>query len=211
MADSAGPACMADLIRAGDLAAVQAAIRANPSALNAADDLGDTPLILACQADAKQREIAAWLVESGAAVDQQCGEGWSPLMLACDAGQSETAAMLVRSGAALDLQNRKGETALLLAARSGDAAAVKLLLDNGASLELADAAGDTALHAACQHAAADGANLESLELLLAKATAAQLAATNGKGLTPAALGAALRRADVAALFEAAGSAPSTEQ
>ena len=96
-------------------------------------------------ADARQL-----LIENGANVNGQDGEGITALMLSGDEGRTEIASILIEQNAYVNLQSNNGTTALMEAAFEGRTDTVKLLLKNGANPGLSDRYGRTALLGARQ-------------------------------------------------------------
>lgn len=144
-------------VRAGDRGAVQAQLRAGAD-VNARDDAGNTPLILA--AFCAQADVLRLLLQSGADVNATNTAGATALLRA--ASFADKARLLVEAGADVKARSAIGNTALLLAARQhGNAATVALLLDRGAGVNATNAFGASALMAAV--AAAD---VETTRLLL---------------------------------------------
>jgi ankyrin repeat protein len=76
-----GTTSLSDAVWAGDLAAVNAAIRLGAN-VNAAEGDRQPPLHLAIEQ--MEVEIVRRLIEAGAAVDGESGWGWSPLAHAVD-------------------------------------------------------------------------------------------------------------------------------
>ena len=90
----------------------------------------DTLLIVA--AGSWHVEKVAYLLASGARVNDQNTEGRSALIEAARNGSASVIGTLLTSGARVDLIDKKGRTALMHAAYSGSPEAVELLLEQGA-------------------------------------------------------------------------------
>jgi uncharacterized protein len=77
--------------------------------VNAADEEGNTPLILAARgADA---EVLQVLIDNGALINAQNKEGQTALMNAANEDDLETVKILILAGADVNLKNKQGETA----------------------------------------------------------------------------------------------------
>ncbi len=144
-------------IRAGDRAAVKTLLK-NSDAVNARDELGNTPLMAAAWiADAAVLEV---LLKAGADVSATNKAGANALLYA--ATVEDKARLLVAGGASVKAQSALGNTALMLAARKvGNSRTVKLLLERGAEVNATNIFGATALMAA-----AAAGDMDSVRLLL---------------------------------------------
>ena len=100
-------------IRNGDLQQVQNSLATSPQLLNAANDRGFTPLIMATYLD--QINIVKELLEKGADVNRQDAAGNTALMGVCFKGNAEIADLLIQGGATINLQNANQSTALIFA------------------------------------------------------------------------------------------------
>ncbi len=100
-----------DHIRAGDLTAVKAQIEANPTLAGAQDPTGYTALILATYS--QQMEVARYLLEQGAAVDQRDAAGNTALMGVCFKGFTDLARLLLEHGADVNARNANDATPLI--------------------------------------------------------------------------------------------------
>ena len=92
--------------------------RVDPNAIN---DLGETPLILACGTDDKSArdKMTTMLLNRGANVNTQDKDGNTPLMMAARKEDEELVSMLVEKGSDVSLMNNEGNTALCYAAIKG--------------------------------------------------------------------------------------------
>lgn len=212
-----------DYARAGDLAAVNAALDASPSLPAAGDEQG-VPLVLALAYNGAP-DVARLLLERGAPVDvftaaalgeverlrafiqrdpgeikRLSGDGWTPLHLAAFFGHKDAVRMLIANGADVhawstnDLHNQP-----LHAAAAGDRTeAAQYLIDHQADVSTRQHGGWTPLHAA----AANGNRLLAQALL---AAGSDPAATNDAGETPLTLAEGKGHAEVAELLRRYGS------
>jgi ankyrin repeat protein len=144
-------------LRNGDARAIRAALD-NGASVNAHDERGNTPLMLA----AVYGDVASMklLLERGAQVNVANAEGATPLIRA--AYDYDKARLLVERGADVNARSAMGQTALMLAARPVDShRTVKLLLEHGADAKATNNWGATTLMAA-----AAGGDVESARLLI---------------------------------------------
>ena len=88
-------------------------------------------------------DIALTLIEAGADLNAQNGDGNTPLIRAACEGRTEVASVLIKVGADLDIQNNDGYSALILAQRRGHIEIVEMLLDAGADRTLVTDFGTT--------------------------------------------------------------------
>ncbi len=128
--------------RLGDLTRLRELVKLKPDTVNALNNAGFTPLIIAVYRD--RIEAVEFLLASGANVDADSPEG-SALLGACYKGHLRLAQLLIGRGAALNRPNTHGTTALMYAAMSGNAELVKFLLNRGADKKAAEKSGKTAL------------------------------------------------------------------
>ncbi len=133
-----------EIMRSGDLPALQALAEKQPGLLAFQDSQGRS--LLHGAAAFGQTEMARWLIDRGSPVNAVTVEMTTPLMQASLAGQLEVARLLIAKGADIEARNRYGRTALILVGRErGDVEMAKLLLDAGAGINAADRSSDTAL------------------------------------------------------------------
>jgi ankyrin repeat protein len=110
--------------------------------VNAANDLGVTPLELACTNAA----IARALLDAGANANQPLPTGETPLMTAAGTGDAAVVAALLAHGADPNAKEpRQKQTALIWAAARKHAGAAQLLLQKGADPQARAAGGFTPL------------------------------------------------------------------
>src|SRR5579871_4299743 len=98
--------------------------------VNARDDLGATPLILAAQSD--HTATARLLLERGADVNARDKYGMTALMEAARYGHVAAVELLLSHGADSGSKNSDGETALTLAQDNKHTDCVRLLKQHGA-------------------------------------------------------------------------------
>ncbi|MGQ0557749.1 MAG: ankyrin repeat domain-containing protein [Nitrospiraceae bacterium] len=115
----------------GNLLRVQTFLGQGISA-QAADGRGVTPLFLAAKNG--YQDIAALLLERGAAMSPMRQDGVTPIFIAAQEGQREVVALLLANGADVNTGAGIGEVTLLhVAAYRGDQALITLLLQHGAN------------------------------------------------------------------------------
>lgn len=97
-------------------------------------------------------DVARLLLDHGASLDLQCGEGWSPIHLAAEAGSNVgMARLLLDRGADVHMRRANSQiTPLIVAAKGGNTAVVKLLLERGALNQAMEVDGATPLHMAAE-------------------------------------------------------------
>ena len=127
----------------------EALIREGRVDLNAPNDEGDTPLLMACQN--QNVYLVEILLKAGAAPNQKMLDGFSPLHYAALGGNYAIARALLMGGADSNLRNLDGETPLILAAREGYNDMTALLIENGADVNLVDNLQQSALYYATEN------------------------------------------------------------
>lgn len=95
--------------------------------LEGRDNLGRTPLFLACHGDP---DVVKFLLAHGARIDAAENDGDLPIAHACEFGDLASAQMLLDAGADFSRVNQYGHTPLMLAAREGHDALVSLLISH---------------------------------------------------------------------------------
>ena len=130
-------------IRSGDLEGIQKTLASVPDLLNAIDERGSTPLLLATYYG--HMEAAKYLLDLGAEVDAKDSSGNTALMGVCFKGYENIATLLVNAGANVNHVNSMGATSLIYAASFNKMGIAKMLLENGADIHAKDARGNTAL------------------------------------------------------------------
>ena len=95
--------------------------------LNAPNDAGETPLIIACMKG--NLIIADLLIDAGAEVNKALLNGNTPLHFAVWSENKFIGRKLIATNAQVDAQNENGETPLILAAREGNNEFTTLLVE----------------------------------------------------------------------------------
>ena len=115
-----------------------------PDMTDAANDEGETPLIIACMKG--NLAVTKLLLDAGADANRGLLNGNSPLHFAAWSGNKFIGSDLIAAHAQVNAQNGNGETPLILAAREGNNEFVLLLVVHGADVNLADNLQHTALY-----------------------------------------------------------------
>ncbi len=164
-----------DQVKSGNLEAVRASLARDPSLLDATNEAGQSPFLLAKYY--RQEKTADYLLSLNprldvfnacvagrvpdviAAIDQypslleaHSSDGWTPLHLAAFFGHADLATALLDHGARIDARstNAMQNTPLHAAAAGGHVDLVILLLQRGAAPNATQEGGWTALHSAAQ-------------------------------------------------------------
>lgn len=211
-----------ELVKSGDLEAVQAALAAEPALANTRSESGKPVAILAAYRGLS--EIVQALLASGATLDlfEACTagaldrakelvsqnpaavksfspDGFTPFQLACYFGHARVARALISAGSEMEAvtRNTMSYTPLQAAAAKGRGDVVNLLLASGADIQ--------SRNSSCKlsplHLAAQGGSVAIIEALL-DAGADPRAAADGK--TACALAEAAGQANAAALLKQRG-------
>lgn len=101
-----------DVCRQGNIDKAEKLYEENPGIINAEDQKGFTPIILATYNN--QTEVVDFLLQKGAIINSSDGGGNSALMGVCFKGYTEIAAKLLDAGAEVNQRNSNGATALTL-------------------------------------------------------------------------------------------------
>ena len=141
-------------IREPSLKAASALIDAPKINLNAANDLGETPLMLAALKG--HLDLVKKLAAKGANVNKT---GWTPLHYAASNGHTDVIKLLLENYAYIDAESPNGSTPLMMASMYGNPQSVKMLLDEGADPLLKNQIGLTALQFAQRANRPDSAEL----------------------------------------------------
>ncbi len=118
---------------------IKALLAAPKLDLNALNDKGESPLMLA--AFNGDLELASQMIQKGADVNKT---GWTPLHYAATKGHLPLMKLFIENHAYIDAESPNGSTPLMMASMYGSAEAVRLLLDEGADPLLKNQQGLTA-------------------------------------------------------------------
>jgi len=127
--------------RSGSLEDIKGIVAKNPDVLNAKNENGFTPLILACYRG--NNEVAKFIIENSNTINTSSDIG-SPLMASVVKGNIVMAELLLQRGANPDIPDGKNTTALMYAAQFQNIGAVELLLKYKANKNIKDKEGKTA-------------------------------------------------------------------
>jgi ankyrin repeat protein len=166
-------AALFEALQKGEAERVAELLREHPGWVDARNDEGDTPLLVAVYAG--RRDLSDLLLRAGAGIDvfeaaaagltgrvaelldedpsrarAYSHDGWTPLHLASFFGHREVAALLLERGAAIDARSRsrrfaRENTPLHAAAANRQTAVAELLLERGADVNARDGSGFTPL------------------------------------------------------------------
>ena len=112
-------------MRANDRNTLLDLAKGNQASLNAFDNSGITPLMVAI--DTANTDEVSILLESGADPNLAMSDGSTPLMVAAGRGSAEIAEILIRGGADIRATRDDGATALQLAEETGHESVLTLL------------------------------------------------------------------------------------
>jgi ankyrin repeat protein len=129
--------------------------------VNAQDNKGNTPLIIACSRRRSDLSMIHTLVAAGAKVNQVNQKGDTPLIKAVKPGKLKRVLALIDVGADVDAQDKLGKTALVHAARYRKPKIIQALLKANAGIKEGDSQRAIAL---CE--ATVGLNLLAIKILL---------------------------------------------
>ncbi|MEX2121435.1 MAG: ankyrin repeat domain-containing protein [Pirellulales bacterium] len=130
------------------LGAVDQLLRAGAQ-VDAVDDKGRTPLLIACslfpslEEWRKAERIAARLVRAGANVNARSGDTAAPLHEAALAGQMRTVRLLLSRNVPVNVRDNTGRTPLHYAVLGEEPAIAKILVEHGAWRNARDNRGQT--------------------------------------------------------------------
>ena len=111
-------------------------LRNRETNLNAQDDTGTTPLMLA--AKHSMQDMLEDLIASEAQIDLTDNRGKTALHWAASVNNVSAISALLKGGANKDAQDNHEQTPLFLAARDGAKEAVQILLESGANRDITD-------------------------------------------------------------------------
>jgi len=147
---------------------------------------------------AGRQDLIEQFLAKGKNINEQAGNGWTPLLAAVAQGQSKMVKFMLERGANPDIVNLQKITPLMYAARYGNLEIAKVLIDFGATLDLQDIYGETALAVAVRM------GQESLvRLLISKGAKINTRSTLEK-LSPLDLAHELGHGNIARLLRKAG-------
>lgn len=139
--DAQGNVGLVQALRDDSLKAVDSLLQYPALDVNAANNAGETPLMMAALRG--HLDWAKKLLVRGAQINR---EGWTPLHYAATSADGQSCVeLLIKEGAALDARSPNGSTPLMLAARYGRESAVDALLKAGADKRLRNEKGLSAL------------------------------------------------------------------
>jgi tetratricopeptide (TPR) repeat protein len=116
---------LVEAAKKGDVSALRRALDSDTDIVSHAD--GDGMTLLHFTAAIGNTEIAAMLLDSGAAVDAGNATGWTPLHFAALQGYEDMTALLIRRGAKIDAPAAGGQTPLQVARQYKRPGVIKLL------------------------------------------------------------------------------------
>lgn len=193
-----------DAAQAGDLAAVQAALKAG-APVDEANAKGETALLKATQFD--RVAVARLLMESGADVNRQDRIQDSPFLYASAEGRTEILREMLRHRPDVRIYNRYGGNGLIPAAEKGHLENVKLLLDHtDMEVDRVNRLGWTALLEAI--VLTDGSRRFQDIVRVLIAHGADVGLADGSGVTPLAHARARGYREIEEILLAAGAKPS---
>ncbi len=127
--------------RNGDVKTIKRLLAKDSSLVNAKNEQGFSPLILAAYRN--QPKILKVLIERGAQLDYASQEG-TALLGACFKGNLEIASLLVNKGASVNISGPSGVSPLIFAVQSNKIELVKFLLTANADKNHKDIKGKSA-------------------------------------------------------------------
>jgi ankyrin repeat protein len=134
----------------GDLAEVERLLGEDPGLLDTKAGGGRTPLMWA--SDKGHVAVVRWLLDQGAAIDDQDPDGFTALWLACSRGRTPVVGLLMERGADPTIAGERGTTPLVEASEGRRLGIVRVLLGHPnarATIQRRDDDGQTALWKAC--------------------------------------------------------------
>ena len=116
------------------------------------NNMGQTPLMLACAGDFRtMEEVETALLEAGADASIADNQSRTALHMASQAGNKDIIRLLCDNGVDVNGSDQQGKTPLLLAAREGQNDMVAFLIENGADVNLVSNSQRSALYYATEN------------------------------------------------------------
>ena len=191
---------MAEAAERGDAAAIDRLIAAG-AAVDVADEVGRTPLLLTVEHD--RFEAFKALLAGGADINAQAKNLDTPWLLAGARGRTEMLRLMIPRGPDLSIRNRYGGNALIPACERAHVETVRLLLaETEIPVDHVNNLGWTCLLEIAILGSGGPAHVEVTELVLAAGADPNLADRNG--VTPLAHARSRGHTEVARRIEAAG-------
>jgi uncharacterized protein len=125
-----------DAVAEGDPRAVEMMVESDPDLLEARDEEGNTPLM--CAAGGGHVEIVRWLLDEGAATNEQNTRGSTAVYWASWAGCTPAVRLLLEKGADATITSHDGWTCLITASVENCLDTVKCLLADPSALSVID-------------------------------------------------------------------------
>ena len=119
-----------ELARRGSVQEVQAVVKETPNVLNAKDQRGSTPLVLACYYN--NIDVVRYIIQNIDDINGTTKDG-SPLMASAVKGYNVISKLLIAAGADVNLQDANQTTALHYAVMFKNYDLVLMLLEAGAN------------------------------------------------------------------------------
>ncbi len=130
-----------EFCRSGDLKGLKALVEKEPDCVNAKNEYGFSPLIIASYRG--QVAIVKFLLKNGANIDFESEEG-PALMGTCYSGNYNLSKLLIKAGADVNYQHKSGNTPIHYATISGNSQLVKYLMTRRADPTKINADGKSA-------------------------------------------------------------------
>jgi uncharacterized protein len=139
--ESRSGASLHDAVAAGNLAQVMRL--AAGADLNARNDIGESPLLIAVQQN--QIEIATALIQAGADINVRAKNQDTPWLLAGALGRTEIIRVMIPADPDFSIRNRYGGNALIPACERGHVETIELLLTTKIDVDHVNSLGWTCL------------------------------------------------------------------
>ena len=143
--DEKGQVALYVALRAESAAAVSALMEHPNLKVDAANTVGETPLMMAALRG--NLPAAQALIDKGGSINK---DGWTPLHYAATGPEPKVVALLLERGARIDAASPIRSTPLMMAAKYGHEASVDLLISRGADVRWRNEAGQGAVEYARQ-------------------------------------------------------------